>query len=134
MSKTEPVTGAEFWRAAWRPMARRTSSRLTRFSRRTLIELGTLGVQRVLGHSEKAVAYMADGYARIAGRPGVCRAIGRRGPSGVGSAGCLSWAQARDRNAGHKQPSMEFRNAYQESRMRRCCAGHQILRPGRSGR
>ncbi len=40
--------------------------------RRTLIELGTLGVTRVLAHAEKSAAYMADGYARIAGRPGIC--------------------------------------------------------------
>jgi hypothetical protein len=30
------------------------------------------GIARILGHSEKAVAYMADGYARVSGRPGVC--------------------------------------------------------------
>ena len=40
--------------------------------RRTLIELGTLSVTRVLAHTEKSAAYMADGYARIAGRPGIC--------------------------------------------------------------
>jgi thiamine pyrophosphate-dependent acetolactate synthase large subunit-like protein len=40
--------------------------------RRTLVELGTLGVTRVLAHAEKFAAYMADGFARIAGRPGIC--------------------------------------------------------------
>ena len=40
--------------------------------RRTLIELGVLGVTRVLAHTEKSAVYMADGYARIAGRPGIC--------------------------------------------------------------
>jgi len=40
--------------------------------RRTLVELGVLGVTRVLAHSEKAAAYMADGYARVCGRPGLC--------------------------------------------------------------
>ena len=40
--------------------------------RRTLIALEGQGVQRVLGHSEKAVAYMADGHARVAGRPAFC--------------------------------------------------------------
>ena len=32
------------------------------------------GIQRVMAHSEKAAAYMADGYARVSGRPGVCLA------------------------------------------------------------
>src|SRR5260370_32093107 len=42
--------------------------------RRTLLQLKDLGVAPILAHSEKAAAYMADGYARIAGRPGVCMA------------------------------------------------------------
>jgi acetolactate synthase I/II/III large subunit len=42
--------------------------------RRTLMEMESLGVRRILTHSEKAAAYMADGYARAARRPGVCMA------------------------------------------------------------
>ena len=42
--------------------------------RRTLMEMETLGIRRILTHSEKAAAYMADGYARAARRPGVCMA------------------------------------------------------------
>src|SRR5512137_237030 len=42
--------------------------------RHTLMEMETLGIRRVLTHSEKAAAYMADGYARAARRPGVCMA------------------------------------------------------------
>ena len=42
--------------------------------RRTLLQLSDLGVKPVLAHSEKAAAYMADGYARVAARPGVCMA------------------------------------------------------------
>ena len=83
--------------------------------RRTLIELGTLGITRVLGHSEKAVAYMADGYARIAGRPGVCFA------QSVGAFNLASGLQDAYLGrspviamTGHKQPSMQHRNAYQE--------------------
>ncbi|HEX3993705.1 MAG TPA: thiamine pyrophosphate-binding protein, partial [Acetobacteraceae bacterium] len=83
--------------------------------RRTLIELGTLNVTRVLGHSEKAVAYMADGYARIAGRPAVCFA------QSVGAANLASGLQdAFLANTpviaftGRKSPSMQHRNAYQE--------------------
>ncbi len=42
--------------------------------RRALAEMEDFGITRILGHSEKAVAYMADGYARVSGRPGVCMA------------------------------------------------------------
>ena len=62
MTQTESVTGAEYLA---RSLAANGTSHvffIDAVLRRTLIELGTLGVQRVLGHSEKAVAYMADGY------------------------------------------------------------------------
>ena len=39
-----------------------------------LKELDELGIKRVMVHGEKPAAYMADGYARIAGRAGVCMA------------------------------------------------------------
>jgi acetolactate synthase-1/2/3 large subunit len=42
--------------------------------RRTLLEMERLGIRRVLTHSEKAAAYMADGYARAGRKPGVCMA------------------------------------------------------------
>lgn len=39
----------------------------------TLAELDRrTGVQRILTHGEKSAVYMADGYARATGRPGVC--------------------------------------------------------------
>ena len=40
--------------------------------RGALVEMETLGIRRVLTHSEKAAAYMADGYARVTHRPGIC--------------------------------------------------------------
>jgi acetolactate synthase-1/2/3 large subunit len=83
--------------------------------RRTLIELGTLGVSRILAHSEKSAAYMADGYARIAGRPGVCFA------QAVGAANLAAGLQDAwlGRSpviamTGHKAPAHQHRNAYQE--------------------
>src|SRR4051794_1340998 len=42
--------------------------------RRVLVEIEELGVKRVLAHTEAAAAYMADGYARISGKVGVCMA------------------------------------------------------------
>lgn len=40
--------------------------------RRGLVEMERLGINRILTHSEKAAAYMADGYARVSHRPGIC--------------------------------------------------------------
>ena len=45
--------------------------------RRTMYELEErTTIRRIQTHGEKAAAYMADGYARAAGRPGVCMAQG----------------------------------------------------------
>ena len=41
---------------------------------RALAEMDEMPVKRVLTHGEKAAAYMADGYARACGRPGICGA------------------------------------------------------------
>ena len=38
------------------------------------MEMEAIGIRRVLTHSEKGAAYMADGYARVAGRPSICMA------------------------------------------------------------
>src|ERR1700757_1087257 len=83
--------------------------------RRTLLAPGDLGVTHVLAHSEKAAAYMADGYARVSGRPGVCMA------QSVGAANLASGLQDAwlGRSpvlafTGRKEPSLQHRNAYQE--------------------
>jgi acetolactate synthase-1/2/3 large subunit len=41
---------------------------------RALAAMDDKPIKRVLTHGEKAAAYMADGYARACGRPGVCAA------------------------------------------------------------
>jgi acetolactate synthase I/II/III large subunit len=83
--------------------------------RRTLLQLRDLGVTPVLAHSEKAAAYMADGYARIAGRPAVCMA------QSVGAANLASGLQDAYLGrspvialTGRKEPSFQHRNSYQE--------------------
>ena len=83
--------------------------------RRTLMEFEDLGVTRILAHSEKAAAYMADGYARIAGRPGLCMA------QSVGAANLASGLQDAYLGripvvalTGRKEPSFQHRNSYQE--------------------
>jgi acetolactate synthase-1/2/3 large subunit len=44
------------------------------FGIRALKEIEEHGMRRIMVHGEKPAAYMADGYARIAGRPGICMA------------------------------------------------------------
>ena len=41
---------------------------------RPLAEMDNMKIKRVLAHAEKSAAYMADGYARASGKPGVCAA------------------------------------------------------------
>jgi acetolactate synthase-1/2/3 large subunit len=44
------------------------------FALSALAELNRRGIRAISTHGEKAAAYMADGYARVSGRPGVCMA------------------------------------------------------------
>jgi len=83
--------------------------------RRTLVEMESLGVRRVATHSEKAAAYMADGYARVCHRPGVCMA------QSVGAANLAAGLQDAYLGlapvialTGRKPPLAQYRNAYQE--------------------
>lgn len=85
------------------------------FFRRTLAELVDVGIAPVLTHSEKAAAYMADGYARSSGRPGVCFA------QSVGAANLAAGLQDAYLHrspvvalTGRKPPKFRYRNAYQE--------------------
>ena len=78
-------------------------------------ERGT-NIARVLTHGEKAAAYMADGYARASGRPGVCMAqiVG-----GVNLAAGLRDAHLACAPliafTGGTTPQIRYRNAYQET-------------------
>ncbi|MGE0416129.1 MAG: thiamine pyrophosphate-binding protein [Acetobacteraceae bacterium] len=111
----EPITGADYLARSLAANGTTHVFFIDAVLRRTLIELGTLGVQRVLGHSEKAVAYMADGYARVAGRPGICFA------QSVGAANLAAGLQDAYLGrtpviafTGLKPPALQSRNAYQE--------------------
>lgn len=83
--------------------------------RKAMVDLEELGVRRIITHSEKAAAYMADGYARVSGRAGVCMA------QAVGAANLASGLQdpflAKSpviALTGKKPPLFQHRNAYQE--------------------
>ncbi len=44
------------------------------FMHKGLAEMEEMPIRRIMLHGEKAAAYMADGYARASGKPGVCMA------------------------------------------------------------
>ncbi|MGI9648151.1 MAG: thiamine pyrophosphate-binding protein [Acidimicrobiia bacterium] len=84
--------------------------------RRTMVEIEKhTSINRVRPHGEKSAAYMADGYARASGRPGVCAAQ---------VVGALNLAAGlRDAHLAHspviaftggRDPQTKFRKVYQE--------------------
>ena len=82
---------------------------------RAMVEMDKLGIRHIMTHGEKAAAYMADGYARAAQRPGICLA------QSVGAANLAAGLQ--DPYLGlspvialtGRRPRMgQYRNAYQE--------------------
>src|SRR5690349_16870048 len=83
---------------------------------RPLAEMDNMKIKRVLCHGEKAAAYMADGYARATGRPGIC------GGQAVGAANIA--AGLRDALLGNspivcfsggRKSSEKHKGAYQEN-------------------
>jgi acetolactate synthase-1/2/3 large subunit len=81
----------------------------------TLTGMEGMGIRRVMVHGEKAAAYMADGYARASGRPGICMA------QHVGASNLA--AGLRDAYlagspviamTGGPAPAARYRHAYQE--------------------
>ena len=82
---------------------------------RALVEMEQVGIARIMAHSEKAAAYMADGYARAARRPAVCMA------QNVGAANLAAGLQDPFLGGapvvaltGAGTPSQQSRNYYQE--------------------
>src|SRR5499426_3733979 len=84
--------------------------------RRTFVEMERRSsIARIHTHGEKSAAYMADGYARASGRPGICMAQ---------VIGALNLAAGlRDAHLAHspviamtggRDPKTKFRKVYQE--------------------
>ncbi|MCY4405580.1 MAG: thiamine pyrophosphate-binding protein, partial [Rhodospirillaceae bacterium] len=84
--------------------------------RRALVEMERrTSIRRIQVHAEKSAAYMADGYARACGRPGICMAQ---------VVGALNLAAGlRDAHlanapviamTGGRDPHTKFRKAYQD--------------------
>ena len=68
------MTGARFLAETLKGYGTTTVFFMPVFGIGALKEIEALGMWRVMVHSEKPAAYMADGYARIAGRAGICMA------------------------------------------------------------
>lgn len=83
--------------------------------RRALVEMEKLGIRRILAHSEIAAAYMADGYARITGRPAVCMAQSVGAANlGAGLQDAFLAQTPIVALTGRQPAAMQYRNAYQE--------------------
>jgi acetolactate synthase-1/2/3 large subunit len=83
--------------------------------RMVLRELDELSVKGIMAHTENAAGYMADGYARISGRPGVCMAqsIGTANLAGGINDAKLSNTPVIALT-GKKSALYQYRNSYQE--------------------
>ena len=85
------------------------------FILKSFAEMEDMPIARVMVHGEKAAAYMADGYARSSGKPGVCMA------QMIGASNLA--AGLRDAHmagapivavTGGPAPASRYRHAYQE--------------------
>src|SRR5215213_2946272 len=86
------------------------------FMLKAFAEMEDMPIARVMVHGEKAAAYMADGYARASGKPGVCMA------QMIGASNLA--AGLRDAHmagapivaiTGGPTPQSRYRHAYQEA-------------------
>jgi acetolactate synthase-1/2/3 large subunit len=82
---------------------------------RGLAEMEDMPIRRVMTHGEKSSAYMADGYARASGKPGVCLA------QVVGGSNLAAGLRDARMNGtpviaitGGATPQMRYRHAYQD--------------------
>jgi acetolactate synthase-1/2/3 large subunit len=72
---TPKITGAEYLARALDAYGVTAAFFVPTILSRTLYEMeARTGIRRILTHAEKAAVYMADGYARASGGPGVCMA------------------------------------------------------------
>jgi acetolactate synthase I/II/III large subunit len=115
MTTSNTITGARFIAETLKGYGVTHIFYVDAILRKTMVDLEELGIRRVITHSEKAAAYMADGYARISHRAGVCLA------QSVGAANLASGLQDAYLGlspvialTGKKPPLFQGRHAYQE--------------------
>jgi acetolactate synthase-1/2/3 large subunit len=80
-----------------------------------LAEMEAMPIRRVMTHGEKSAAYMADGYARASGRPGVCMAQQIGGSNlAAGLRDAFMAAAPLIAITGGPPVNAQYRNGYQE--------------------
>lgn len=84
--------------------------------RMAIREMGNQDITTIMTHSENAAGYMADGYARATGKPGVvlCQSIGAGNMAGGIYDAYLSNTPLIS-ITGKKVPTFQHKNAYQET-------------------
>ena len=109
------ISGAQFIAEVLKHCGVRDVFFIDAILRSSLVEMERLGINRIMVHAEKTAAYMADGYARVANRVGVCMA------QSVGAANLAAGLQDAYLHrapvlalTGRKPPLFRYRNAYQE--------------------
>ena len=82
-------------------------------------ELKKKGIKTVLAHTENAIGYMADGYARATGKPGICavQSIGAANLAAGLYDACLANTPVVA-ITGKKQDNLQYTAAYQEAEHR----------------
>lgn len=115
MEPSQTITGARFIAETLKGYGVTHVFYMDAILRKTMVELEEVGIRRVIAHSEKAAAYMADGYARVSYKAGVCMA------QSVGAANLAAGLQDAYLGlspvialTGKKPPLFQHRNAYQE--------------------
>jgi acetolactate synthase-1/2/3 large subunit len=85
------------------------------FMLKAFAEMEDMPIARIMVHGEKAAAYMADGYARASGRPGVCMAqmIGASNLAAGLRDGFMAGSPIVAITGG-PSPQSRYRHAYQE--------------------
>jgi len=82
---------------------------------KALAEMEDMNIRRIMTHGEKSAAYMADGYARASGRPGVCiaQAVGASNLAAGLRDAFMACAPVIALTGG-PAPGSRYRHAYQE--------------------
>lgn len=85
------------------------------FMLKAFAEMEDMKIARIMVHGEKAAAYMADGYARVSGKPGLCMAqmIGASNLAAGLRDGFMAGAPIIAITGG-PSPQSRYRHAYQE--------------------